>query len=519
MPSSTLIFQRDGTILVTAGDGLHRVLGAVRRCAQLREIVAGNYVFVLSPAALWGSAERGCSASDIIADLERLSTMPAPAAFAASVADTMGRYGAIEIVDGASGMRLVARSSSILSEIGVPPIVDGATALDLDAHGVAEVKIAAARVGWPIVDRRRIVTRSSSIGLAPGLRLRPYQSEALAPFERGRNGVVLLPCGAGKTIVGIRAAAVAGGPVLVLVPSKTVGQQWQSAFRSMTDCGPRDIGWSGDPPGGYSVTLATYHAATAGKAAGEISGRRWRLVIYDEAQSLPADVFRLAADLDADRRLGLSATLVREDGREMEVFALVGPTLYEATWIELERDGWIAPARCIEVRVPAATGDTDRLRYKIAVVDRLLSLHQAEQVLVVGTDVASLRATGRRLGFPVLTGSTSLEHRSCVFAAFREGVVKTLGVSRIGSVGIDLPDASVLVQISGTFGSRQEEAQRLGRILRPAEGKSASFYTIVAEGTREPYFAGRRQRFLVNQGYAYEIIDASTLPRESRAAQ
>jgi DNA excision repair protein ERCC-3 len=300
---------------------------------------------------------------------------------------------------------------------------------------------------------------------------------------------------------------------LVVVPSRTVGDQWQATFRELTSIEAADVGWLGAGSADRPISTVTYHAATSGAAAGELAGRRWRLVIYDEVQSLPADMFRLAAAIDADRRLGLSATLVREDGREAEVFALVGPPLYEASWLELERDGWIAPARCVEVRVPRADAPADSLRYRMAVVQRLLRQHDGAPVLVVGTDLSALRAIGRRLGFPVLTGTSSNERRAELLDAFRSGDVRTLGLSRIGSVGIDLPDASVLIQVSGTFGSRQEEAQRLGRLLRPAAGKTAHFYTVVAEGTREQHFAARRQRFLVNQGYLYDILDASALPR------
>lgn len=519
MPAASLIFQRDQTLLVSAGYGFECVLATVRQCAQLRGIIAGSYLFELSPTALWGSAARGCSSEQIVRSLEQLAAMPMPATIAASITETLSRYGAIEVIDGPTGVQLVVRSTSIFEEIGIQPPRVGSTVRDIDVREVAPIKVSAARAGWPVVDRRRAVLESTPIRLGEDLRLRPYQADALLPFRQGQDGVVLLPCGAGKTIVGIAAAEIAGGPLLVLVPSRVVGEQWQTSFVSLTDIHPDQIDWVGSRSDNAIVATATYHAATSGMAAGAISGRRWRLVIYDEVQTLPADIFRMAAGIDADRRLGLSATLVREDHREPEVFALVGPSLYEASWLELERDGWIAPARCVEVRVPTAPNEVDRLRYKISVVDRILDQHQDDQVLVVGTDVASLRATGRRLDFPVLTGSTSFARRSELFNAFRSRKLNRLGVSRIGSVGIDLPDASVLIQVSGTFGSRQEEAQRLGRILRPADDKTASFYTIVSEGTREPYFAGRRQRFLVNQGYAYEIVDASSLPRSARSAQ
>jgi DNA excision repair protein ERCC-3 len=515
MAEASLIFQRNGSMLVTPGAGLDRILRTVRLCAQLRSIVAGCYLYDLSPIALWGAAARGMAASDLLSDLARVSTTPVPGSFAATVADSIGRFGAVEIVECETGAALVARNREILNEIGVEPPAGEILRVDLNPRDVARVKLAAVRAGWPVIDRRQTSADAIPIALRDSVALRPYQASALASFQSGRDGVVLLPCGAGKTIVGVAAAARIGGPVLVLVPSRTVGEQWRAAFADATDCQPADVRWAAETGNGAKIVVSTYHAATSGIAAGELVGRQWRLVIYDEVQSLPANVFRLAAAIEADRRLGLSATLVREDGREAEVFALVGPPLYDASWLELERDGWIAPARCVEVRVPAASTDADTVRYRMAVVQRILTQHEHQPTIVVGTDVSSLRAIGRRLGFPVLTGASSAERRAELLESFRAGALATLGLSRIGSVGIDLPDASVLIQVSGTFGSRQEEAQRLGRVLRPAAGKTAHFYTIVAAGTREQHFAARRQRFLVNQGYSYEILDAASLPRTS----
>jgi DNA excision repair protein ERCC-3 len=240
------------------------------------------------------------------------------------------------------------------------------------------------------------------------------------------------------------------------------------------------------------------------------------MVIFDEVQSLPADVFRLVSAISAPRRLGLSATLVREDGREGEVFAMVGPAIFDIPWVELEHEGWIAPARCREVRIPAAAASTDRLRYKQAVVERLLHVHRSEPTLVVGSNVASLRATAQRFGLPLITGKTEPARREMMYEAFRAGEMTALALSRVGSVGLDLPTASVMIQISGTYGSRQEEAQRLGRLLRPAGEKVASFYSLVSLGTNEEEYARRRQRFLVDQGYEYEIVDAADLPRPGR---
>ncbi len=513
MAAASLLFQRNGRILVSPGDGLDGVLRSVRLCAQLHSIVAGSFIYELSPAVIWGTAARGLHSADLIQRLEKASVLPMPPVFAVTLSETMARYGALELVDRGSRPELIARDPSILREIGIRPDFDGSSDVEVDQSELGALKLAAIKAGWPIVDRRSRVTNEATISLDPRIHLRPYQHGALSAFHAGRDGVILLPCGAGKTIVGVAAGASVGGPVLVLVPSRTVGEQWKSTWLASTTCNCEDIEWAGGQPADPLVTIATYHAATTGSVSGTLSSRSWRIIIYDEVQSLPADVFRLAATLNAEHRLGLSATLVREDGREAEVFALVGPPLYEASWLELERDGWIAPARCYEVRVPPAENDADARRYKMAVVQRLLDRHRNEPTLVVGTNVASLQATGSRLGFPVLTGNSSASNRNEVFDSFRRGEITTLGVSRIGSVGIDLPDATILIQISGTFGSRQEEAQRLGRLLRPSAGKTARFYTVVASATREQHFATRRQRFLVNQGYIYDIVDASELAR------
>jgi DNA excision repair protein ERCC-3 len=510
-----MIFQRNGTLLVAPGDGLDRIIRDVRKCAQLRSIVAGNHVYELSPPALWGAAARGVDAVTLLGMLEQHALMPVPASVAARIAEELGRFGAVEVFEAVGRVHVRARTAAIAREIGLDRPDGRSPVVQLSSRDVGRIKLAAVQAGWPVVDRRQASAATSPISLNGSASLRPYQREALAAFSAGRDGVVLLPCGAGKTLVGVAAAAETGGPVLVLVPSRTVGEQWQTAFAAYSNCVPQDLGWLGDGDRQQRISTVTYHAATSGSGLGELTGRRWQLVIFDEVQSLPADVFRLASGIDAARRLGLSATLVREDGREAEVFALVGPPLYEASWIELERDGWIAPARCIEVRIPATTSTSDHWRFKMAVAQRLLEQHSGSPTLIIGTDVSSLRAAGRRLGFPVLTGTSTPDQRADVLESFRSGQLQTIGMSRIGSVGIDLPDASVLIQMSGTYGSRQEEAQRLGRILRPASGKTAYFYTIVASDTREQHFAARRQRFLVNQGYAYDIIDAASLPRSA----
>jgi DNA excision repair protein ERCC-3 len=250
-----------------------------------------------------------------------------------------------------------------------------------------------------------------------------------------------------------------------------------------------------------------------GNASGQLLDYHWGLVIYDEVQTLPADVFRLAAAFQSARRLGLTATLVREDGKQQEVFALVGPAVYQLPWTDLERMGWIAPARCAEVRVPYATTPAELNRYKLAVVQRLLGLHEGQPTLIVGTKLDILKAASERFNIPMLSGKSPAWQRDETFEAFREGRIDRLILSRIGSLGIDLPSAEVLIQLNGMFGSRQEEAQRLGRVLRPRPGKEARFYTVVADASPERNYAAKRQLYLVEQGYSYDLIHASELPR------
>jgi len=345
----------------------------------------------------------------------------------------------------------------------------------------------------------------------------------------GGSGVVVLPCGAGKTLVGIGAMAKLGMRTLILCTGHTALQQWKAEILRRTTLTEDDIGeFSSRSKTLRPVTLTTYQLLTwrhekgaAPAHFGLFHDARWGLVIYDEVHLLPAPIFREAAGLQARRRLGLTATLVREDGREEDVFALIGPKRYDLPWKELERQGWIAGARCVEVRVPFA--DADRVRYvqastrakfelaaknprKIAALQRLLDRHGGEQILVIGTYLAQLGWVARRLGIPLITGETPIARRDELFAAFRSGGIGVLGLSKVGNFAVDLPGASVAVQISGTFGSRQEEAQRLGRVLRPKEGRNqAVFYTLVTADSRELEFAERRRLFLAEQGYPYRI--------------
>jgi DNA excision repair protein ERCC-3 len=355
-------------------------------------------------------------------------------------------------------------------------------------------------------------------------------------FWEGGSGVVVLPCGAGKTLVGAAAMARANATTLILVTNTVAGRQWRRELLARTSLTEDEIGeYSGEKKEIRPVTIATYQVMTT-RRKGEyrhlelFDSRDWGLIIYDEVHLLPAPIFRLTADLQSRRRLGLTATLIREDGREGDVFSLIGPKRYDAPWKDIENQGWIAPADCTEVRVTLT--DAERMsyataepedRYKLAatartklpVIKSIVDRHPNDQVLVIGAYLDQLDDVSAELdGAPIIQGSTTTRERERLYDAFRRGEERVLVVSKVANFSIDLPEAAVAVQISGTFGSRQEEAQRLGRVLRPkADGRQAHFYTVVARDTLDAEYAAHRQRFLAEQGYAYTIVDADDLLR------
>ena len=366
-----------------------------------------------------------------------------------------------------------------------------------------------------------------------GWELRDYQQYAAESFWEGGSGVVVLPCGAGKTIVGAASMAQAQTTTLILVTNTVAGRQWRDELLRRTTLTPEEIGeYSGEKKEIRPVTIATYQVVTRKtkseyRALELFDSRDWGLIIYDEVHLLPAPVFRMAADLQSRRRLGLTATLVREDGREDDVFSLIGPKRYDAPWKELEMAGHIATAECVEVRTTLtdeerltyATAET-RERYRLAacsagkleVVDKLLATHKGQQTLIIGAYVEQLEEIASRIDAPLVDGKTTTKKREEAFQAFRDGEISTLVVSKVANFSIDLPEAAVAIQVSGTFGSRQEEAQRLGRLLRPkADGAEAVFYTVVARDTLDSEYAMHRQRFLAEQGYAYRLVDAADL--------
>jgi len=397
------------------------------------------------------------------------------------------------------------------------------------------LKQALLKVGWPAEDLAGYVDgEAHPISLREdGWSLRPYQVEAVQGFWAGGSGVVVLPCGAGKTLVGAAAMAEVQATTLILVTNTVAGRQWKRELIARTSLTEEEIGeYSGERKEIRPVTIATYQVMTT-RRKGEyrhlelFDTRDWGLIVYDEVHLLPAPIFRLTADLQSRRRLGLTATLVREDGREGDVFSLIGPKRYDAPWKDIESQGYIAPADCTEVRVTLT--DAERMEYataepedrykvgatartKLPVVRALVDRHRGDQVLVIGAYLDQLDTLGEELDAPIIQGSTTTRERERLYDAFRAGEVSTLVVSKVANFSIDLPEASVAIQVSGTFGSRQEEAQRLGRVLRPkSDGGTAHFYTVVARDTLDQEYAAHRQRFLAEQGYAYTIVDADDL--------
>ncbi|HVN13983.1 MAG TPA: DNA repair helicase XPB [Kineosporiaceae bacterium] len=541
MTDGPLIVQSDKTLLLEVD---HPLAPACRQAiapfAELERAPEHVHTYRLTPLGLWNARAAGHDAEQVVDVLLEFSRYPVPHALLVDVAETMARYGRLQLVKHpAHGLVLHALDLPVLEEVLRSAKVKPLVGQRIDTEHVivhpserGHLKQVLLKLGWPAEDLAGYVDgEHHPIELVEdGWSMRPYQKEAVEGFWHGGSGVVVLPCGAGKTIVGAAAMAQASATTLILVTNTVAARQWRDELVRRTSLTEDQIGeYSGSRKEIRPVTIATYQVMTTRRrgvyAHMELfDARDWGLVVYDEVHLLPAPIFRMTADLQARRRLGLTATLVREDGREGDVFSLIGPKRYDAPWKDIEAQGYIAPADCVEVRVTLP--ERDRLLYataepderyrlcstaaeKIKVVGRLVERHAGEPILVIGQYIDQLDELGRRLGAPVLKGETSVRERQRLFNAFRHGEIGILVVSKVANFSIDLPEASVAIQVSGAFGSRQEEAQRLGRVLRPkSDGRAARFYAIVARDTLDQDFAAHRQRFLAEQGYAYRIVDA-----------
>ncbi|MGX5682636.1 DNA repair helicase XPB [Schumannella luteola] len=543
-PNGPLIVQSDRTVLLEvahpdAEDARHDL--AV--FAELERAPEHIHTYRITRLGLWNARAAGHDATDMLATLERYSKFPVPQSVIVDITETVGRYGRLTIERDADGVLvLTASDRAVLGEITRAKKVAellfekrGESGYVVQAWARGQLKQELLKLGWPAEDLA---------GYTPGTpheidldetawHLRPYQHQAIDNFSAHGSGVVVLPCGAGKTLVGLGAMAAQGATTLILVTNTVSARQWKAEILKRTTLTDEEVGeYSGQTKEIRPVTIATYQILTA-KRKGEyahlalLDALDWGLVIYDEVHLLPAPVFKLTAELQARRRLGLTATLVREDGREGDVFSLIGPKRFDAPWKEIEAQGFISPASCFEVRVDlpegerleyAASADDERYRLaatapaKLAVVKQLVAKHEGERILVIGQYLDQIDELADALGAPALTGSTPVAERERLYQEFRDGVTKVLVVSKVANFSVDLPEATVAIQVSGSFGSRQEEAQRLGRLLRPKEsGLPANFYTLVARDTVDQDFAQNRQRFLAEQGYSYTILDADSL--------
>jgi len=536
-----LIVQSDKTLLLEVDHPDARACRmAIAPFAELERSPEHVHTYRLTPLGLWNARAAGHDAEAVVDALLRFSRYPVPHALLVDVAETMDRYGRLQLAnDPAHGLVLRATDRAVLIEVSrskklagmLGPRIDDDTVL-VHPSERGRLKQALLKLGWPAEDLAGYVDgEAHPIELhEEGWSLRGYQREAVEHFWAGGSGVVVLPCGAGKTLVGAAAMAEAAATTLILVTSTVAGRQWKRELVARTSLTEDEIGeYSGERKEIRPVTIATYQILTTRRGGGfthlDLFGARdWGLVIYDEVHLLPAPIFRFTADLQARRRLGLTATLIREDGREGDVFSLIGPKRYDAPWKDIEAQGWIAPAECVEVRVTLteaermayATAEPEEryrlaatARTKLAVIRRLVERHQGDQILVIGAYLDQLHELGDYLGAPIVQGATTVRERERLFDEFRAGALSTLVISKVGNFSIDLPEAAVAIQVSGTFGSRQEEAQRLGRVLRPkSDGRQAHFYTVVSRDTIDAEYAAHRQRFLAEQGYSYTIIDA-----------
>ncbi len=543
-PNGPLIVQSDRTILLeVAHPDAETARHELAVFAELERAPEHVHTYRITQLGLWNARAAGHVSEEIIATLERYAKFDLPSVVTTDIHETMSRFGRLTIERDDSGQLILhSAEPAILREVisakNIAPLVGNKrdeNTYPIEPWARGQLKQELLKRGWPAEDHA---------GFTPGTPhpidlmtqdwgLREYQNQAIASFVSGGSGVVVLPCGAGKTLVGAGAMATIQTNTLILVTNAVSARQWRDELLKRTTLTEDEIGeYSGQRKEIKPVTIATYQILTS-KQKGEfahlsvLDALNWGLIIYDEVHLLPAPVFKLTADLQARRRLGLTATLVREDGREGDVFSLIGPKRFDAAWKDIEAQGFISPAACFEIRIDlpeasrleyAAAEDKDRYRIaasapeKQLIAKRIIDSHPGESVLVIGQYIDQLEAMADALNAPLITGQTPVDDRETLFNQFREGDIKVLVVSKVANFSIDLPEASVAVQISGSFGSRQEEAQRLGRLLRPKQsGLTASFYTLVTRDTVDQDFSQNRQRFLAEQGYAYTILDAHSL--------
>ena len=544
MTNGPLIVQSDKTALLEvdhpdAAEARHDL--AI--FAELERAPEHIHTYRITRLGLWNARAAGHDSDFVLGVLDKYAKFAVPSGVRADIAETMNRYGRLSIRKSAAGeLELYSTERAILLEASkhrkIAELLDGPIsneAFRIQPWARGQVKQELLKLGWPAEDFAGYAAGTPhEIALGNGdWKIRDYQTKAVEKFWEGGSGVVVLPCGAGKTIVGAAAMATAKTNTLILVTNTVSARQWKAELLKRTTLTEEEIGeYSGSMKEVKPVTIATYQILTTKRKAeyahlALLNANDWGLIVYDEVHLLPAPIFKMTADLQARRRLGLTATLVREDGKEGDVFSLIGPKRFDAPWKEIEAQGYIAPAACYEVRIDlpeeermeyAISSQEDRYRIaatsktRIPVIQKLLKKHAGEPTLIIGQYLDQIHEVSAAIKVPEITGETPVDERERLFEQFRTGEISTLVVSKVANFSVDLPEASVAIQISGSYGSRQEEAQRLGRLLRPkADGRTASFYTLISRDTVDQDFAQNRQRFLAEQGYSYEILDAHSL--------
>jgi len=548
-PANPLIVQGDHTILVEVGSPHYEAArNELVRFAELVKSPEHIHTYRITPLSIWNARAAGIPATNIVDALCEYSKYPVPEHVLVGINDFASRFGRLKLRRDGKGLLLSADSEPLAEEMVHTPTIGellaervSKTEFHIRVADRGRIKQALIKAGFPAEDlagyvkgeRVNFAVRVATLSGTP-FSFRLYQQQAADAFyakgaDQGGAGVIVLPCGAGKTIVGISCMAQLQTSTLILTTNVTAIRQWKRELMDKTTLSEGDIGeYSGNTKEIRQITIATYQIMTyRPNKDGDFphltlfDDRNWGLIIYDEVHMLPAPVFQVTAGLQARRRLGLTATLVREDGKEEDVFALIGPKKVDVPWKEMEQQGWIAKARCCEIRIPLP--ENLRMDYAVAnkrrkfrissenpakqdIVREIMTQHKGKQILLIGMYIDQLKEAAKGLCIPLITGSTPQKKRDSLYENFKDGKISVLAVSKVANFAVDLPDAAVAIQISGTFGSRQEEAQRLGRILRPKPGENqAYFYSLVTRDTVEQDFALKRQLFLCEQGYEYAI--------------
>ncbi|HPS56506.1 MAG TPA: DEAD/DEAH box helicase [Spirochaetota bacterium] len=549
--SKPVIVQSDKTLLVEVDNPqFENARNAISQFSELEKSPEHIHTYRITPLSLWNAAAAGLDADQIINNLVKYSKYDIPDTVHTTIKEQMKRYGLLKLVMSGDELILTSSDAALINEILYNKklqnyIIERKNENSLTVKKIfrGHIKQALIKIGFPVEDLAGYeegdpcsISIKQPVSSGTGLEFRDYQTSAVNAFHQGGgpeggSGVVVLPCGAGKTIIGIGVMEVLQTETLILVTNTIALRQWRDELLDKTALSEDMIGeYSGDKKEIRPITIATYNILTYRKNKKEgflhfelFNSKNWGLIIYDEVHLLPAPVFRLTSEIQSKRRLGLTATLIREDGLESDVFSLIGPKKYDMPWKLLEKSNWIATALCTEVRIDlpeeirmqySVSRDREKFRIasenvrKIKFVRSILDFHSDSNILIIGQYISQLEEFQRIFSFPLITGSTPLQEREELYKKFRTGEIKSLIVSKVANFSIDLPDANVAIQISGTFGSRQEEAQRLGRVLRPKKNDNmAYFYTIITSNSVEEKFAHNRQLFLTEQGYTYTIMN------------